>query len=113
MASLKLIPLDDAVILPGMPITLPLDLSGESRVLLVPRQGHEFAKVGVVAEVSERVQMAGRGFAVSLIGKHRGIPGAASTDRDGRLRVEVEERPDVVPPKRLTQELEREYRAVV
>jgi ATP-dependent Lon protease len=113
MSALRLIPLDDAVILPGMPITLSVDLGADERVLLVPRQGQAFAKVGVIAQVSERVQMAGRGVAVSLMAKHRGIPGAATTDREGRLRVDVEERPDVIPPKRLTQDLEREYRAVV
>jgi len=113
MTALRLIPLEDAVILPGMPVTLSMDLGEDDRVLLVPRQGNDFAKVGVVAEVSERVQMAGRGFAVSLVGRHRAIPGAARTDRNGRLEVEVDERPDVVPPKRLTEDLEREYRAVV
>ena len=44
---------------------------------------------------------------------HRGVPGAAHTDPDGVLRVEVDERPDVAPPPSLTRELEREYRAVV
>jgi len=43
----------------------------------------------------------------------RAIPGAAETDRDGRLRVDVEDRPDVIPPAMLTHELERQYRAVV
>src|SRR5262249_34335841 len=51
--------------------------------------------------------------AVSLVGLHRGIAGAAHTDAQGRLRVEVEERPDVAPPGIKTRELEREYRAVV
>ena len=41
------------------------------------------------------------------------MPGAAHTDPDGVLRVEVDERPDVAPPASLTRELEREYRAVV
>jgi ATP-dependent Lon protease len=113
MAALRLIPLDDAVILPGMPVTLSVDLGADDRVLLVPRLGKDFAKVGVVAEVSERAQMAGRGFVVSLIGRHRAIPGAARTDRNGLLQVEVEERPDVVPPQQLTEDLEREYRGVV
>src|SRR4029078_10743396 len=35
------------------------------------------------------------------------------TDRDGVLRVEVDERPDMTPPPILTRDLEREYRAVV
>src|SRR5262245_19412075 len=113
MNSFRLIPLDDAVILPGMSVTLPLDLAADERVLLVPRQDNVFAKVGVVADVTERVQLAGRGFAVSVTGRHRGIPGAAHPHRDGNLRVDVDERPDTVPPKRLTEELEREYRATV
>jgi ATP-dependent Lon protease len=41
------------------------------------------------------------------------VPGAAHTDADGVLRVEVDERRDVTPPPSLTRELEREYRAVV
>ncbi len=113
MTSLRLIPLDDAVILPGMSVTLPLDPGADERVLLVPRQNNVFAKVGVVAEVTERMQLAGRGFAVSLTARHRAIPGAAHPHRDGQLRVDVDERPDTVPPKRLTDELEREYRATV
>ena len=79
----------------------------------MPRRGGEYAKVGVVAEVTERVQLPGRGFAVSLMGLHRAVPGAATTDRDGRLRVEVDERPDRRRRASLTHELEREYRAVV
>ena len=34
----------------------------------------------------------------SLSGLHRGVAGAANTDPDGRLRVEVDERPDENPP---------------
>jgi ATP-dependent Lon protease len=48
-----------------------------------------------------------------LTGLHRGVIAAAETDAAGRLRVEVEERPDGTPPPSKTRELEREYRAVV
>jgi ATP-dependent Lon protease len=113
MAAFRLIALDDTVIFPGMPVTLPVDVGQDARVLLVPRRGSDYAKVGVVAEVAERVHLSGRGFAVSLMGLHRAIPGAAKTDRDGHLRVEVEERPDPVSAHRLTHDLELEYRAVV
>jgi hypothetical protein len=41
------------------------------------------------------------------------VIGAASTGADGRLRVEVEEKPDETPPPVQTRELEQEYRAVV
>jgi ATP-dependent Lon protease len=112
MAVLKLVSLDDAVVFPGMPVTLPADVGDDTRVLLIPRRGSGYAKVGVVAEVSERVPM-GRREIASLMALHRGVPGAAHTDQDGVLRVEVDERPDVAPPPSLTRDLEREYRAVV
>src|SRR5207302_1884844 len=44
---------------------------------------------------------------------HRGVIGAARADAQGRLRVEVEERPDETPPPVRTRELETDYRAVV
>src|SRR5690349_1713054 len=113
MTSYRFIPLDDTVVFPGMAATLSVDPGNDSRVLLVPRQGDQFAKVGVVAEVVERVKLPGRGYAASLMGLHRALPGAATEDRNGHLRVEVDERPDVAPPATLTHELEREYRAVV
>jgi ATP-dependent Lon protease len=113
MNRLRIIPLDDVVVFPGMPVTLPIDVGSDARVLLVPRRDNTYAKVGVVADVSERVRLAGRGFAVSLTGLHRAIPGSAAAGQDGILRVDYEARPDQIPPPTLTRELEREYRAVV
>src|SRR5205809_4809685 len=113
MNRLRIIPLDEEVVFPGMPVTLPVDVGGDAQVLLVPRQQNTYARVGVVAEVSERVRLAGRGLAVSLMALHRAIPGGASADQDGVLRVDFEPRPDHAPAPTLTRELEREYRAVV
>src|SRR6266480_6581879 len=113
MNRLRIVPLDDAVVFPGMPVTLSVDVGRDEQVLLVPRHDNTYASVGVVADVSERMRIAGRGLAVSLTALHRGIPGAASADGDGVLRVDVEVRPDQRPAGTLTQELEREYRAVV
>ena len=96
MAHLKLVPLDDVVVFPGMPVTLPADVAGDTRVLLIPRRGSGYAKVGVVAEVTERVALGGHGVA-SFMPLHRGVPGAAHTGPDGVLRVEVDERPDLAP----------------
>jgi ATP-dependent Lon protease len=112
MAHLRLVPLDDVVVFPGMPVTLGADVAGDTRVLLIPRHGSGYAKVGVVAEVTERVARGGRAIA-SFMPLHRGVPGAAQAGADGVLRVEVDERPDPTPPPTLTHELEREYRAVV
>jgi ATP-dependent Lon protease len=96
-----------------MSLTLAVDVGEDERVLLVPRHEQEFANVGTVAEVSDRVRLPGGGRAVTLQGLHRGVAGAAHTLPDGRLYVEVEERPDETPVDGRTRNLEREYRAVV
>ena len=113
MNKLRIIPLDDTVVLPGMPITLTADVGSDDKVLLVPRHDNKYATVGVVAEVSERVRLAGHRRAVSLMALHRATAGGAAAGPDGVLRVDVEVRPDQRPAGTLTHELEREYRAVV
>ena len=113
MEKLLLIPLDDTVVFPNMSVTLPLDVGGESRVLLVPRHDGEYASVGIVAEVTEVGRLPGGASVATLEGLHRGVIGAAETGADGRLFVDVEERPDDAPAPVKTRELETEYRAVV
>ena len=113
MNKLRIIPLDDTVVLPGMPITLTADVGSDDKVLLVPRHDNKYATVGVVAEVSERVRLAGHRHAVSLMALHRATAGGAEAGPDGVLRVDVDARPDQRPAGTLTHELEREYRAVV
>jgi ATP-dependent Lon protease len=112
--SLLLVPLEDVVVFPNMDVTLTVDVGDEDRVFLVPRHGNEFAKVGTVAAVEDRVRLPGGARAVALSGLYRGIAGAARTDGRGRLRVDVEERPDdEAPVDGRIRELEREYRAIV
>jgi ATP-dependent Lon protease len=113
MSRLLLVPLDDVVVFPGMSLTLAIETGDEEQVLLVPRHEQEFAAVGTVAEITDRVRLPGGARAVTLQGLHRGIAGAAQTMPDGRLFVEVEESPDPVPVDGKTRNLEREYRAVV
>jgi ATP-dependent Lon protease len=114
MDTLLLVPVDDSVVFPNMTVTLAIDVGGDDeRVVLVPRKGDEFADVGTVANVVERVRLPGGGGAVALEGTHRGRIGAARTDASGALRVEVEPHPDDAPVDGRTRNLEREYRAVV
>src|SRR4051812_34018177 len=113
MTSLLLVPLDDTVVFPTMDVTLPVDAGDEERVLLIPRHESAFAKVGTIAEVTDRVRLPGGARAVSLSGVARGVAGAAHTDSAGRLRVEVAEHPDDIPVDGRTRMAEREYRAVV
>jgi ATP-dependent Lon protease len=99
-----------------MSVTLAVETgTDEERVFLVPRHEKDFAAIGTVAEVSDRIRLPGGARASVLNGLHRGVAGAAHTLPDGRLFVEVEERPDPtggVTDGR-TRQLEREYRAVV
>jgi ATP-dependent Lon protease len=111
--TLLLVPVDDSVVFPNMTVTLAIDAGDEERVVLVPRKGDEFASVGTVAAVVDRVRLPGGGRAVALEGLHRGSIGAASAGPTGSLRVEVEAHPDAEPVDGRTRELEREYRAVV
>ncbi|KAA0268932.1 MAG: endopeptidase La, partial [Acidobacteria bacterium] len=89
MKTLPLIPLDDVVVFPGMNLTLAIDPGAEEEVLLVPRSGDDFAAVGTVARVDEQVRLPGGGLATGFEGLHRGVAGAARTDLNGTLRIEV------------------------
>ncbi len=114
MQQLLLIPLDDTVIFPTMDINLPVDATGEERVLLVPRKDGEYAKVGTIANVTGSIRLPGGARGASLESIARGeIVGSAQSDGEGNLRVEVREHPDDKPVDKRTRELEREYRAVV
>src|SRR4051794_24031113 len=96
-----------------MNVTLTIDVGDAERVLLVPRHDSEYAEVGTVAEVIDHVRLPGGGRAVELSGLHRGIAGAAHTDPNGDLYVEVDERIDEVPVDGKTRDLSRDYRAIV
>jgi ATP-dependent Lon protease len=111
--KLLLVPLEDIVVFPNMNVTLTVDVGDEDRVLLVPKHEDEYAKVGTIAQVTDRIRLPGGGRAVALEGLHRGIAGAATSDSQGRLFVAVEEHPDPETADGRIRELEREYRAVV
>jgi ATP-dependent Lon protease len=113
LQKLLLVPLEDLVVFPNMSVTLTVDVGDEERVLLVPKHEGAYAKVGTVAEVTDRVRLPGGARAVALNGLHRGIAGAAETNPQGLLLVEVDERVDDEPAGPKFRELETEYRAVV
>src|SRR5579872_1205169 len=113
MTPLRLIPLDETVVFPGMSITLTIDTGDDERVVLVPRHESAFAEVGVIARVADRVRLPGGGRAVALEAESRALIGAAHTAPNGELYVEVDEHADPTPNDGRTRELTREYRAVV
>src|SRR4051794_30600961 len=113
--SYLLIPLDDAIVFPTVTATLPIDVGDEERVFLLPRTDGEFARTGVVAEVIERGRSRRGNAVATVLGLHRGLAGVAVADPDDpeRLRIDVQEFHDGHPDDEHTQELMREYRAVV
>ena len=113
MENLILVPLEDSILFPGMTATVAVETGEEERVLLVPRTDGEFAGVGTVANVVERMSIPGGGTAVMVEGVARGVPGAAHTDASGTLRVEVTVHEDAEPNDDRVRVVEREYRAVV
>ncbi len=111
--NLTLVPLEDSILFPGMTATVAADTGEEERVLLVPRIDGEFASVGTVADVVERMRIPGGGTAVVVEGVARGVPGAANTDAAGTLRVAVTVHEDAETKDESVRAVEREYRAVV
>jgi ATP-dependent Lon protease len=111
--SLLLIPLDEAIVFPGVTATLPVDTGDEDRVFLLARENGDFGRIGVVAEVIERGQLPGGAPVATVVGLHRGLAGAAEPAGDDQLRVDVQELHDGHPDDERTDELIQEYRAVV
>jgi ATP-dependent Lon protease len=111
--TLLLIPLDDVIVFPGVTATLPLDTGREERVFLLPRRDGDFGRIGVVAEVLERGELPTGASVATVVGLHRGLAGAAEPTGGEQLRVDVQEIHDGNPGDERSDELVREYRAVV
>ena len=77
MSKLLLVPLEDIVVFPHMNVTLTVEVGDEERVLLVPKHDGEYAAVGTVARVTDRVKLPGGASAVAVEGLFRGVAGAA------------------------------------
>ncbi len=119
---LPVLPLDDAVVLPGMSVTFPvttqeqaeaLDGAVEGRIVLVPRIEGRFASYGAIAAVMGEVNLPDgtRGVAVEAV--HRAELGPAASGEEAGLRLSVRELPDPDDPGAEAHELAREYRALV
>src|SRR5882757_11522418 len=108
-----LIPLDETIFFSTVTATRPIDVGDEERVFLLPRQDGEFGRIGVVAEVIERGQLPNGAWVATVVGLHRGLAGAAQPTDGEQLRVEVQEIHDGNPEDESSNELKREYRAVV
>src|SRR5438309_3609302 len=120
---LPILPLERAVILPHMAVTLSME-SGEAKealaaaraeaglVLIVPRINGVYARVGTIAKIEDTGRLPNGSEVVVIRGLTRGIIGAGVPGRGSALRVQVEPVSDDNPSPRAT-ELAREYKAIV
>src|ERR671930_379782 len=104
--NLLLIPLDDTVVFPTMDVTLPVDTGDEERVLLVPRHGSEFARVGTVAAVTEQIRLPGDGRAAQFL-RAIGEPGALADTIGYAPDVSFEEKVEILETLDVTERLAR------
>jgi ATP-dependent Lon protease len=120
--ALPLLPLTTGVVLPNMVVTLVLETDDARRaaaaaadgglVLLVPRVGARYAKVGTVARIESTGDLPGGAPALVLRGLHRAVVGVGIAGTGEGLWVEVDPVADPEPTER-AHELAREYRAIV
>src|SRR5690242_5904878 len=123
MATYPVLPLTDAVLLPGMVIPVTLDTTtqaavdaaraaGNKQVLAVPRVDGEYGSFGVVAEVDKVGRLQSGEPAAVIRGLNRvrigsGVPGPGAA-----LWVEATEIDEPAPAGK-ARELAREYKALV
>ncbi|MEV1294943.1 endopeptidase La [Pseudonocardia sp. NPDC049635] len=127
--TLPVLPLDDAVVLPGMVVPVRLDVSdtraavdaasaGERenddgrRVLVVPRIDGRYGSVGVVAVIEQIGRLPNGDQAAVVRGERRARIGSGVGGPGAALWVEAEPLADAEPTGR-THELAKEYKALV
>ncbi len=120
---LPLLPLTTGVVLPGMVVTLTIESdeartavsaarSTGSELLLVPKIGSRFARVGTVGKVEDVGNLPSGLEAVVIRGLDRAVIGAGVAGTGDATWVQVEPSVDQAPTERAV-ELAREYRAVL
>ncbi len=118
--TLPVLPLRNGVVFPHMVVTLTIDSDEgatalaaaggtENRILLVPRVGDTYARVGTIAEIQD----VSGGAGVVVRGLARARVGAGRRGEDGALWVDAEELPDMDFTDAALEEMVAEYRATV
>src|SRR5258708_33586209 len=123
--SLKLpvLPLTQAVVLPRMSATVPIDsndartavqaaLANDGLLLLLPKIESRYATVGVVAKIEEKGNLPDGTEVVAVQGRSRAVLGEVTSD-SGALFAKVELSPDPSAYTERARQLMQEYRAIV
>jgi ATP-dependent Lon protease len=121
---LPLLPLTTGVVLPQMVVTLALEtaeardaadgaIAGDGRVLLVPRIGSGYARIGTVARIENEGELPGGQRALILRGLSRAVVGRSVPSDHPGLWVEADPVAERTPTTGRAREMVREYKAVV
>ena len=121
---IPLLPLNNAVVLPGMVVTIPVEREeagaaiaaareGDRLVLLVPRVEGKYASIGTVAKIEDSRKLPNGVDVAILQGLHRASVGRAAAGTGPALRVFAQEAEDVNPLTETSHVLAREYKALI
>ena len=121
---LPVLPLDDVVVLPHMSVTLAVEgdsqkaaieaaRQGARLILLVPRVEGKFGSIGTVGRLGESAELPTGAEAFMIRGEYRALLGGGQADIGGALWVKADPILDPEPPTEKSQELAREYRALL
>ena len=121
--KLPVLPLTQAVVLPRMSATIPIDsedaraavraaLSQDGLLLLLPKVDSRYAMVGVAAKIEEKGNLPDGTEVVAVAGRSRAILGDV-TPEGGALWAQVEMSPDPSSWSDHARQLMHEYRAIV
>jgi ATP-dependent Lon protease len=122
--AVPLLPLSSGVVLPGMVVTIPLDLaearaaaeaarSQDGELLLVPRVASGYSRVGTVARIDEGVRLPNGGEALVLRGIRRALVSTGVAGTGDATWVLVADAPETNGDTPRARELAREYRATI
>ena len=121
---LPLLPLTSGVVLPGMVVTLTIESddarraiaaseSSDGELLLVPKLGSRYAKIGTVAKVEDVGRLRNGLEALVIRGLHRAVVGTGVAGTGEGVWVQHEPCPDPDTSTERARELAREYRATI
>ncbi len=121
---LPLLPLNTGVVLPQMVVTLALEsaegrdaadgaISGDRRILLVPRVGTGYTRIGTVARIENEGELPGGQRALVLRGLSRAVVGRTVPSDQPGVWVEADPVAEPAAVSGRAKEMVREYRAVV
>src|SRR5437588_427471 len=121
---LPVLPMDDVVVLPHMSVTLAVEgdsqkaaieaaRQGNRLVLLVPRIDGKFGAIGTAARLGESAELPTGAEAFMMRGEDPARLGSGHADIGGALWVKADPIIDPEPATEKSQELAREYRALL